>query len=84
MQDKATEYSLMSKIFKGKYPFNNWLRKPLNYEDFMIEVCLPICSFYQPTFFASLVHYRQQLLNFESFVEGSKVINYYYDDYVPI
>ncbi|XP_010457086.1 PREDICTED: tRNA-specific adenosine deaminase 1-like [Camelina sativa] len=34
LKDKATEYSLMSKIFKGKYPFNNWLRKPLNYEDF--------------------------------------------------
>ncbi|EOA37557.1 hypothetical protein CARUB_v10011834mg [Capsella rubella] len=37
LKDKATEYSLMSKIFKGKYPFNNWLRKPLNYEDFLIN-----------------------------------------------
>ncbi|KAL1217110.1 tRNA-specific adenosine deaminase TAD1 [Cardamine amara subsp. amara] len=34
LKDKAIEYSLMSKIFKGKYPFNNWLTKPLNYEDF--------------------------------------------------
>ncbi|CAG7908779.1 unnamed protein product [Brassica rapa] len=37
LKDKATEYSLMSKKFKGKYPFNNWLTKPLNYEDFLIN-----------------------------------------------
>ncbi|KAJ0245351.1 tRNA-specific adenosine deaminase TAD1 [Hirschfeldia incana] len=37
LKDKATEYSLMSKIFKGKYPFSNWLTKPLNYEDFLIN-----------------------------------------------
>ncbi|CAE5956254.1 unnamed protein product [Arabidopsis arenosa] len=37
LKNKATEYSLMSKILKGKYPFNNWLRKPLNYEDFLIN-----------------------------------------------
>ncbi|KAF2545282.1 hypothetical protein F2Q70_00019078 [Brassica cretica] len=37
LKDRATEYSLMSKKFKGKYPFNNWLTKPLNYEDFLIN-----------------------------------------------
>ncbi|ESQ36808.1 hypothetical protein EUTSA_v10007725mg [Eutrema salsugineum] len=37
LKDKATEYSSMSKIFKGKYSFNNWLTKPLNYEDFLIN-----------------------------------------------
>ncbi|CAH8316468.1 unnamed protein product [Eruca vesicaria subsp. sativa] len=37
LKDKATEYSLMSKKFKGKYPFNNWLTKPPNYEDFLIN-----------------------------------------------
>ncbi|KAF8113023.1 hypothetical protein N665_0058s0118 [Sinapis alba] len=37
LKDKATEYSLMSKKFKGKYPFNNWLTKPLSYEDFLIN-----------------------------------------------
>ncbi|KAG2320398.1 hypothetical protein Bca52824_013611 [Brassica carinata] len=37
LKDKATEYSLMSKKFKGKYPFNNWLTKPLNYEDFLLN-----------------------------------------------
>ncbi|CAA7026108.1 unnamed protein product [Microthlaspi erraticum] len=37
LKDKATEYSLMSKIFKGKHPFNNWLTKPLSYEDFLIK-----------------------------------------------
>lgn len=37
LKDKATEYSLMSKKFKGKYPFKNWLTKPLNYEDFLIN-----------------------------------------------
>ncbi|VVA89611.1 unnamed protein product [Arabis nemorensis] len=37
LKDKATKYSLMSKIFKGKYPFKNWLTKPLHYEDFLIN-----------------------------------------------
>uniref|UniRef100_A0A1J3GA83 tRNA-specific adenosine deaminase 1 n=2 Tax=Noccaea caerulescens TaxID=107243 RepID=A0A1J3GA83_NOCCA len=37
LKEKATEYSLMSKIFKGKHPFNKWLTKPLNYEDFLIN-----------------------------------------------
>ncbi|CAN8306513.1 unnamed protein product [Cochlearia groenlandica] len=32
-----TEYSLMSKIFKGKHPFNSWLTKPVNHEDFLIN-----------------------------------------------
>ncbi|XP_010544381.1 PREDICTED: tRNA-specific adenosine deaminase 1 isoform X2 [Tarenaya hassleriana] len=37
LKDKAMEYTLMSKTFKGRSPFNTWLTKPLNYEEFSIK-----------------------------------------------
>ncbi|XP_039061417.1 tRNA-specific adenosine deaminase TAD1 isoform X4 [Hibiscus syriacus] len=33
-KDRAEEYTLASKVFKGRPPFQNWLTKPLNLENF--------------------------------------------------
>ncbi|KAI4328772.1 hypothetical protein L6164_021102 [Bauhinia variegata] len=35
LKDRAEEYCLASKIFKGKPPFSNWLSKPLDSEAFL-------------------------------------------------
>ncbi|KAK8718342.1 hypothetical protein V6N13_045579 [Hibiscus sabdariffa] len=34
LKDRAEEYNLASKVFKGRPPFQNWLTKPLNLENF--------------------------------------------------
>ncbi|KAK8554492.1 hypothetical protein V6N13_093481 [Hibiscus sabdariffa] len=34
LKDRAEEYNLASKVFKGRHPFQNWLTKPLNSENF--------------------------------------------------
>ncbi|XP_016716163.1 tRNA-specific adenosine deaminase TAD1 isoform X4 [Gossypium hirsutum] len=36
LKDRAEEYSLASKLFKGRPPFRNWLLKPVNLENFSI------------------------------------------------
>ncbi|KAL5792414.1 hypothetical protein ACOSP7_001008 [Xanthoceras sorbifolium] len=38
LKDGAQEYNLISKIFKQKPPFNNWLLKPIDFEAFAEEL----------------------------------------------